>query len=425
MFTALYCSLLIKQCNGLISLACFLFAKTFMSKSRFVLLIIILSQFLCTSLWFAGNGVIGEIILSFDLGASALGNLTSFVQFGFIVGTLIFAVFSMADRYSPSKVFMISALLGGLANLFIIWGGNTLSTILIFRFFTGFFLAGIYPVGMKIAADYFDKGLGKSLGLLVGALVLGTALPHLLKGILGGFPWQYVIVCTTMLAFIGGVMMYLLVPDGPYCRTIQKLDIGASFDIFKLPKFRFSAFGYFGHMWELYAFWTFVPFMLSTYTNIHGDAQFNIPLLSFVIIGLGALSCAMSAYLTTVMDAGRIAFIALFLSATCCFISPFMFELSSSIVFILFLLIWGMSVIADSPMFSTLVAQNAPSQLKGTALTLVNSIGFFVSILSIEILNSSIAGNTIETTNTNIFLILAIGPVLGLISLLQKQKLGS
>jgi MFS family permease len=102
-----------------------------------------------------------------------------------------------------------------------------------------------------------------------------------------------------------------------------------------------------------------------------------------------------------------------------------MFELSSSIVFILFLLIWGMSVIADSPMFSTLVAQNAPSQLKGTALTLVNSIGFFVSILSIEILNSSIAGNTIETTNTNIFLILAIGPVLGLISLLQKQKLGS
>jgi len=136
-----------------------------MSKSKFILPIIILSQFLCTSLWFAGNGVIGELIVSFELSANALGNLTSFVQFGFITGTLVFAILCLADRYSPSKVFMISAVLGALFNVCLIWSGNTMPTILVFRFFTGFFLAGIYPIGMKIASDYFDKGLGKSLGL--------------------------------------------------------------------------------------------------------------------------------------------------------------------------------------------------------------------------------------------------------------------
>ena len=152
-----------------------------MKPSNLILPVIVLSQFCCTSLWFAGNGVMPDLVSTFGLSESAIGHLTSAVQFGFIVGTLVFAILSIADRFSPSKVFFTCAILGALFNLGVVWEGNSLGSLLSFRFFTGFFLAGIYPVGMKIAADYFEKGLGKSLGYLVGALVVGTAFPHLLK----------------------------------------------------------------------------------------------------------------------------------------------------------------------------------------------------------------------------------------------------
>ena len=149
-----------------------------------ILPIIVLSQFCCTSLWFASNAVIENLVDVFYLNSNAIGYLTSSVQFGFILGTLVFAVLTIADRFSPSKVFFTSAALGALCNVAIIWDGNTLASLLIFRFLTGFFLAGIYPVGMKIASDYYNKGLGKSLSFLVGALVLGTAFPHILKGLI-------------------------------------------------------------------------------------------------------------------------------------------------------------------------------------------------------------------------------------------------
>ena len=152
-----------------------------MKPSKLILPVIVISQFCCTSLWFAGNGVINDLVLNFSLNESALGHLTSAVQFGFIIGTLTFAILTISDRFSPSKVFLISAFLGALFNLGILWESNSLITLLLLRFFTGFFLAGIYPVGMKIATDYFKNGLGKSLGFLVGALVIGTAFPHLLN----------------------------------------------------------------------------------------------------------------------------------------------------------------------------------------------------------------------------------------------------
>ncbi|MGB5654466.1 MAG: MFS transporter, partial [Robiginitalea sp.] len=141
---------------------------------RSVLPVLVFAQFCGTSLWFASNGIMEELIAAFRLPDSALEHLTAAVQFGFIAGTLVFALFTLADRYSPSRVFFWSAFLGALFNLGMIWDGNTMSTLLVLRFTTGFFLAGIYPVGMKIASDYYDKGLGISMGFLVGALVVGT-----------------------------------------------------------------------------------------------------------------------------------------------------------------------------------------------------------------------------------------------------------
>jgi len=384
-----------------------------MKPARFILPIIVFSQFFCTSLWFAGNGVINSLVAAFDLGSGSLGHLTSSVQFGFIIGTLVFAILALADRFSPSKVFFWSALSGALFNLGVIWEGNTLFSILILRFLTGFFLAGIYPVGMKIAADYFEKGLGRSLGFLVGALVLGTAFPHLLREVTSNLPWKSVFIGTSLLASLGGTLMFLLVPDGPFRKPSQRIDLTGIFKVFNSRPFRASAFGYFGHMWELYAFWTFVPIMLTAYQEGHSDVGLSVPLLFFIIIGIGGLSCMMGGILAERVGVKRMAFLFLLISCTCSLASPFLLQLDSTILFLSFLLIWGMTVIADSPLLSTLVAQNAIPEIKGTALTIVNCIGFSITIVSIQLISFL----RMQTDSNMIYLVLALGPILGLLSL--------
>lgn len=375
-----------------------------------ILFIVVVAQFFCTSLWFASNGVMSDLLAVFDLSDSMTGSLTSAVQFGFISGTLIFAVLCIADRFSPSKVFFVSAVLGALFNLGLVWGGNSIFTLLLFRFATGFFLAGIYPIGMKIASDHFGKELGKALGFLVGALVLGTALPHLLKDLVKDLSWQYVLVITSLLAMIGGSMMLIFINDGKYRQASQGLDFTAIAKVFKRRPFREASFGYFGHMWELYAFWAFVPILLTFYSNRYEAIEFNVSLYSFTIIGIGAFGCVFSGNLSQKLGVKHVAKIALRLSMICCILLPFVFHYANSWMFILFMHLWGIFVIADSPLFSTLVANEAPSHLKGTALTIVNCIGFAISIISIE-------GMTFLYPlypSPFIFISLAIGPILGL-----------
>lgn len=389
-----------------------------MKNNTRILPLIVFAQFCCTSLWFAGNAVMNDLVNDFGLQPEALGHLTSAVQFGFIFGTLIFALFTLADRFSPSKVFFVSAVLGALFNLGTILESNELYSLLSFRFLTGFFLAGIYPVGMKIASDYFEKGLGKSLGFLVGALVVGTAFPHLLKGFIFGFPWQWVLIFTSSIALLGGLLMLFFVPDGPHRKPVLKTDLTAFFSVFKNKNFRVAAFGYFGHMWELYAFWAFVPLMLLTYGQFHTEVNFNIPLLSFLIIALGGLACVLGGYLSQRWGVKYTAMGALSLSMLCCLASPLAFLLSPGF-FLTFMIFWGLVVIADSPLFSTLVAQNAPSESRGTALTIVNSLGFSITIISIQLLNSfsgAIGPHYIYT-------LLGIGPIFGLLALFFTKEI--
>ena len=389
-------------------------------RNTFVLIIIVLAQFGCTSLWFASNAVMTELVSNFNLQASATGDLTSAVQFGFIVGTLVFAILTIADRFSPSKVFFISALLGAVFNIGLVYESNTYLSLLIFRFFTGFFLAGIYPVGMKIAVDYFDKGLGKSLGFLVGALVLGTAFPHLLKSFDGIIAWNSVVYSTSSLAVFGGLVIWLFVPDGPFRKASTGFDFSAVYYVFKDSKFRSAAFGYFGHMWELYAFWAFVPIMIASYNQRVPEALLHISAWSFVVIGLGAISCMLAGIVSIKRGTAKTAFFALTVSGICCLLSPLMFNVGKPFVFLGFLLIWGFFVIADSPLFSTLVAQNASPEIKGTALTIVNCIGFSITIISIQLLQYLYSQNG----SNYIYLVLAIGPLFGLWALLKASSEG-
>lgn len=379
-----------------------------------ILPLIILSQFAGTSLWFVGNAILPDIQRYLNV-QSTPGNITSIVQLGFITGTLVFAIFTVADRFSASGTFFISCLIAAVANVSIIWAASGTS-LFILRFITGFFLAGIYPVGMKIAADWYEKGLGKALGYLVGALVLGTAFPHLLRSNLYALQWKQVLIFTSCFAFIGGLLILFFVGDGPYRKAGSHFHPSAIFEVFRSADFRSAALGYFGHMWELYTFWAFVPIMLQLYTSNRHDL--NVPLWSFTVIAIGAFTCVAGGYISQRIGSGRVAFYALLTSALCCAISFSFFQLPPA-AFILVMLLWGAMVIADSPQFSTLVAQTAIPQYRGTALTIVTSIGFAITIGSVELITYVL--DNWKKTNS-IFILLAPGPIIGLIFLFRLAK---
>ena len=383
-----------------------------------ILPVIILSQFAGTSLWFAGNAVLGDLQGQWAAGPDALGYVTSAVQLGFIVGTLVFAFFAISDRYSPRKVFFICSLAGAASNAAVYFAARDFASVLALRFATGFFLAGIYPVGMKIAAGWYQRGLGNAIGFLVGALVLGTAFPHFLKGLGQAAPWETVTIGVSVTAALGGLLM-LVVPDGPYLASGARFDPHALMVIFRSKLFRCSSFGYFGHMWELYAFWAFVPVVLSTHSAAMGEAL-NVPLWAFCVIGVGAIGCAGGGLLSLKLGSAPVAFAQLSTSGLCCVFSPLFFDAPTPL-FLGFMLIWGITVVGDSPQFSALNAQNAPKELVGSALTISNCIGFTITIFSIQVLTHLSA----SVGAKYLYLPLAIGPVLGLFALsplMRKQR---
>ena len=385
-----------------------------MKPPFYILPIIVIAQFFCTSLWFAGNAIMPDLIIALDLSSSDLGYMTSSVQLGFIVGTLMYALFTIPDRFHPSLVFFISSILAAGFNALITLESSFI-LVLVFRFFTGFFLAGIYPVGMKIASDYYEKGLGKALGFLVGALVLGTALPHLLTGLGWSLSWKEVLYATSTLAVTGGVLIQLFVPVGPFRKIGSKVKFKSAFKVFDNRPLRSAAFGYFGHMWELYAFWAFIPVML-TYYQSQTNAIVDVSLASFAIVAAGAFSCIIGGLLSFKYGENKVATIALMVSGICSAFSPFMFDLPFSF-FLVYLLIWGLAVIPDSPLFSSLVASSAVPELKGTALTVVTCIGFSITIVSIQLLSY-----LVEVYPTKAYLVLTLGPIIGVISALRSTS---
>jgi predicted MFS family arabinose efflux permease len=379
-----------------------------------VLPVIVLAQFAGGSLWFAANALLPGLERQLGLGEGAVAAVTSAVQLGFIVGTLVFALLNLADRYAARAVFLWSALAGAAANAAIIALPaleEPYAALLALRFATGFFLAGIYPVGMKIAASWYREGLGGALGFLVGALVLGTALPHLVRGLGGGLPWDAVSLVLSALAATGGVMMYTLVPEGPYLAKAARFDPTAIVRAFRSPAFRSSASGYFGHMWELYTLWAFVPALLSGYGAMH-RVVIDVSHWSFVIIAAGALGCVGGGQLSRFTGSARVAFAQLSLSGLCCLLSPLAFTLPPA-GFLAFMVFWGIVVVGDSPQFSALNAATAPREFVGSALTIVNCIGFALTIPSIVLTTWLAQCLPLETW----FVPVAVGPVVGLLAL--------
>ena len=389
-----------------------------MEKRPFwILPTIIFSQFTGTSLWFASNAILGDLQQQWSLGINSLGYMTSAVQLGFIIGTLCFAFFAISDRFSPRIVFFVYSLLGACSNLLIYLIAKGLISLLALRLITGFFLAGIYPVGMKITAGWYKHGLGKALGSLIGALVVGTAFSHLLKGAGQSVPWQAVIISISGISLAGGILMLLLVPDGPYLFKGTHFNPKALVVIFRSRDLRSASLGYFGHMWELYTLWAFVPLILTAYVSTNPKVSINISFWAFCIIASGSLGCMVGGIISKKVGSASVAFVQLAFSGICCLLSPFIFHLSID-VFLGFLIFWGIVVVGDSPQFSALVAQAAPKELVGSALTIVNCIGFSITIVSIQLANY-----LSDFIHPNyIFLTLTVGPLMGLVWLLPLLR---
>ncbi len=381
-----------------------------------ILPLIVLSQFAGTSLWFVGNAILPDIQRSFNHQANAAGAITSVVQLGFIAGTLIFAIFSIADRITSTKVFFVSSILAALSNVSIIWFAKNIAGLYALRFLTGFFLAGIYPVGMKIASDWYEKNLGKALGFLVGALVFGTAFPYLLRSSLYALPWRHVLMYTSAFALTGGLLVLLFVGEGPHRKPAPRFQFSVLFQVFRSADFRAAAFGYFGHMWELYALWAFLPYIFSFYNSTSGETM-NVPLWSFIIIAAGGVGCLVGGYISQKAGSSRVAFYALLTSGLCSLCS-FAFVHLPIVLFIPAVILWGVTVAADSPQFSSLVAQTAVPEYRGTALTIVTCIGFAITIVSIQLI--TLLGNWLKIDS--LFVFLAPGPLIGLLFLYRLVK---
>jgi MFS family permease len=380
-----------------------------------VFFIIIFSQFCGTSLWFAGNAVLPQLQTLYHWQPSSLGYLTSAVQLGFIAGTLLFALTGVTDKFSPSKIFFYSSLIAACCNALALFDLSSFGLVLVSRAFTGFFLAGIYPVGMKIAADWNEKGLGHWLGALVGALVLGTAFPHILKMIPQFVEAQTVLITVSILAVVGGLLIFLFVKDGPYRKPSLHFSFSEIRTAFKASSFRAPAFGYFGHMWELYAFWAFVPWAVHFYFELHPAIEVSQSFPAFVIIAAGGLGCFAGGQLSFRFGSKFIAQVALISSGICCLLSPWIWLLPP-LVFLLFMIFWGFMAAADSPQFSALVAANAPTSVRGSAITITVCIGFAISIITIQLL----AFMQSIISSEYLFLLLAPGPIVGVLLLNRK-----
>jgi MFS family permease len=343
--------------------------------------LLIFSQFAGTSLWFAGNAILPSLAQTYALPPEALEAITSSVQLGFIVGTFLFAFTGISDRYAASRVFFIASSLGAFFNFSLILIGDSYGGILISRFLVGLSLAGVYPIGMKIAAEWFGNKLGYALGALVGALVMGTAFPHLLAHWGGEFDWTVVLTGISLLAFSGGALVWIFIGKGPHRKQAATFTWSDAGKIFLKINFRRAAFGYFGHMWELYTFWAFLPLLLSGYAQYH-KIELETSIWSFFIIASGALACAWGGYLSIKGSSKLVAVRFLGSSFWFCIGSPFIFHLPLPF-FLGYLLLWGFVVAGDSPQFSSLNAKTAPPDRIGTALTLAVAIGFFITIPSI------------------------------------------
>jgi MFS family permease len=381
-------------------------------STRHATAIIGIAAFFCSALWFSINAVADTLQIAWGITPVDLGHLASAVQFGFISGTLLISLSGLADRFAASHIFTICAVIGALANGAVAFTYGGLLPALLLRFVTGMAMAGVYPLGMKLVVTWAPERAGNVLGWLVGMLMVGAGLPHFVRGIDLVSNWQAVLLIASAVAMIGAGMVWSL-GDGPHHTRGRRLHWGGVLRTYAVPEFRAAACGYFGHMWELYAFLVMVPIMIARQGAIQGHMVYLTTAAVFLASGTG---CIVGGILSRRWGCARIAILALSGSALMCLLYPWLAGGPTPLV-VMVLLGWGFLATADSPQFSALASQACPQQLVGSALALMNSIGFGISIASIELV-------TLAWDSLSVYIawLLLPGPLLGLLALREMWR---
>jgi MFS family permease len=355
------------------------------APARRALAVTSLAVLLASATWFTGTAAAPALRRAWGLSEAQSAWLTLSVQAGFIIGTFLYAVLNLSDVFNARRVFAASAALGALCNAAFAFGATGLRSALVLRFLTGLTLAGVYPVAMKIVASWFESGLGWRLGVLVGALTVGTSIPYLLRALGAGFDWRLLTGGASLCALAGGALVLSAVGDGPRLARRAAFDTRALVRVFGPADFRLNAFGYFGHMWELYAFWSLLPFFLAARLSPSRSGLDLAALVAFLAVAAGGVGCVAGGWISRRLGERRVALGCLAASAACCLVSGLAFRLPLPLL-VAFLLLWGLVVVGDSPQFSALAARYCPPEYTGTALTVQNGVGFAVTLFSIQLL---------------------------------------
>lgn len=377
--------------------------------------LIALVQVLGLGVWFSATAVVPSLCSQWGIGSTAAVWLTASVQIGFVAGAVTSTVLNLADRITPQYLLTASALCAAACTAALALFVNSLSGAIPLRFLTGMFLAGVYPVGMKLMASWSEStDRGRAFGILLGALTLGSGLPHLISG-LGPLPWRTVLAAAAALTAAAAAITALFITPGPHLDT-PAITPNPRYAIAMFAERgpRLATLGYFGHMWELYALWTWLSTFVLAGRAARGDtATSSTGIITFVAIGVaGIAGCLLGGWASDRFGRSPAAVAALVISGACCMASPFFFT-AATVVLVIFLLVWGAAAIADSGVFSTSLSETVDTRFVGTALTAQTALGFLLTVVTIELVPA--VADSIGWQYA--FLLLAPGPLIGAIAM--------